>query len=438
MIIHRLPLAVIALLAQWLTASRAAAQTPAPDTLRLTALHRRALDADPRRRQTDLLSEQTRLRLRSIGVERMPTLAVEGAAQYQSDVARIPITAPGVPLPTPPHDTYDARLAANQRLFDPTLVARRSLESAQLSLEQSRMATALYAVRQQVNEAFFSALRAQAQVDELASAVTDLEAQLRLAAARVREGSVLPSEERAIRAELLQRRQLVAEWTVARGAALAVLAALTGVSADSGSVLLAPDLADDVARARAAMGDARVRPEYVQFARFRDVLASQERVRAAQDRPRVSAFGRIGYGRPGLNPLNDTFDSYWLAGVQLQWNPWTWGTSRRDRAVLALQREIVATEEQVFTEQVRRATTQDLASIDRLESALATDDDIITLRERIAEETRARFAEAAVTSAEYVDRQTDVLSARMTRATHRVELAQARARLLTTLGIEVR
>lgn len=438
MIIRRLPWAVMALLAQCLTASRATAQTRAPDTLRLTALLRTALDADPRRRQTDLLNEQTRLRLRSIGVERLPTLAVEAMAQYQSDVARIPISLPGVTLPTPPHDTYDARLAANQRLFDPTLGARRSLESAQLALEQSRVATTLYAVRQQVNDAFFSALRAQAQVDEVASAVTDLEAQLRLAAARVREGSALPSEERAIRAELLQRRQLVAEWNVSSNAALAVLAALTGVAADSASVLLAPDLADDVARARAAIGDPRARPEYEQFARSRDALAGQERVRAAQDRPRVSAFGRVGYGRPGLNPLNDKFDSYWLAGVQLQWNPWTWGTSRRDRAVLALQREIVASEEQAFTEQVRRATTQDLASIDRLESALTTDDDIIALRERIAEETRARFAEAAVTSAEYVDRQTDVLSARMTRATHRVELAQARARLLTTLGIEVR
>ena len=53
-------------------------------------------------------------------------------------------------------------------------------------------------------------------------------------------------------------------------------------------------------------------------------------------------------------------------------------------------------------------------------------------------ETRARYTEGAVTSAEYVDRQIDVLGARLTRAIHRTELAQARARVLTTLGIEVR
>ena len=439
MIIRRLPSIALTLLAQCAVASLALAQTPSRDTLRLGALHRNALEVDPRSRQADLLAAQTRLRLRSIGAERLPTLSVESVAQYQSDVARIPLVLPGgVSLPSPPHDTYDARLVATQPLYDPGLGARRSVESAQLALAQSRVATSLYTVRQQVNDAFFAALRAQAQVGELEAAVTDLEAQLRVAASRVREGSALASEELAIRAELLQRRQLVAEWEVARLASLAVLSALTGVPADSASVLEAQELGDEVAQVRAAIGGVRARPEYEQFARSRALLERQERARSAQDRPRVSAFGRAGYGRPGLNPLDDKFDSYWLAGVQFQWNPWAWGTSRRDREVLALQREIVAADELAFTEQIRRGATQDLATIDRLESALATDDQIIVLRERIAEETRARVAEAAVTSAEYVDRQSNVLSARMTRAIHRVELAQARARLLTALGIEVR
>jgi len=87
---------------------------------------------------------------------------------------------------------------------------------------------------------------------------------------------------------------------------------------------------------------------------------------------------------------------------------------------------------------LQRAVTLEVAAIERLETALALDDDIIVLRQRIVEETRARFEEAAVTSADYVNRQTELLSARIARALHRVELAEARARLLTTLGLEVR
>ena len=152
----------------------------------------------------------------------------------------------------------------------------------------------------------------------------------------------------------------------------------------------------------------------------------------------MSAFGRAGYGRPGLNPLSDKFDGYWLAGVQLQWTPWNWGATDRDREVLSLQRQIVTADEQQFTESLRRGVAQDLATIDRLGGVVSSDDEIVALRERIATEMRVRFTEGVVTSAEYVDKQTDVLSARISRALHRVELAQARARFLTTLGIEVR
>ena len=43
-----------------------------------------------------------------------------------------------------------------------------------------------------------------------------------------------------------------------------------------------------------------------------------------------------------------------------------------------------------------------------------------------------------MTASEYLDRSTELLQARFARAGHRVELAQASARLLTTLGLEVR
>jgi outer membrane protein TolC len=217
-----------------------------------------------------------------------------------------------------------------------------------------------------------------------------------------------------------------------------VLSDLTGKSIDPNSPLAPPDLASETIEARKAIASLRARPEYEQFARSREVLQQTERAQSAQDLPRLSAFGKVGYGRPGLNALSNTFDSYWLGGLQLQWTPWTWGTTARDRQITALQRQIVTTEERAFTAQLDRAIEQDVATIDRLESTLSEDDQIIALRENILSETRLRFAEAVITSADYVDRETDVLSARISRALHRVELSQARAHLLTTLGVEVR
>jgi outer membrane protein TolC len=124
--------------------------------------------------------------------------------------------------------------------------------------------------------------------------------------------------------------------------------------------------------------------------------------------------------------------------VQVQWSPWTWGSTDRDRQALEVQREIVATNESAFAETLRRGVQQSIATINRLDSALVLDAAIIALREAIDRESRVRLQEGAITAADYVDRNTDLLAARLARIQHRVEQSQARANLLTMLGVEIR
>jgi outer membrane protein TolC len=406
------------------------------DSLRLFELRATALSQDPRAAELELLASQSALRLRNIDADIKPTLSFQSLAQYQSDVATIPISLPGITVPKPPHDTYDAYFNANQRIFDPSLSSRRAVERAQTVESQARVRTALYSISESVNTAFFTALRSQSQIAELETTLTDIEAQISVADARVKAGTALPSESDALKAELLRRRQVVAEQAAARKAAIAVLSDLIGRPIDPSIPLAAPDLSAAVATAGSA--DVRDRPEYQQFQATRDVLDKTSDGLSSQLKPQLSAFGRAGYGKPGLNALSNKFDTYWLTGLQLQWSPWNWGLTSRDRQINALQRDIVTSEEKAFTAGLKRAVEQDNASIDRLEAALAQDDEIIALREKIFSETRKRYAEAVITSADYVDKQTDVLAARLSRASHRVELAQARAHLLTTLGLEVR
>jgi hypothetical protein len=121
----------------------------------------------------------------------------------------------------------------------------------------------------------------------------------------------------------------------------------------------------------------------------------------------------------------------------VQWTPWNWSATARDREVLVLQQDVVSADEEAFAAATRRTVERQLADIARLEASLRTDDEIIALRERIERETQRRFDEAVVTAAEYVDRRNDVVAARLARATHEVELAQARARYLTTIGVEL-
>lgn len=407
--------------------------------LRLDVLLRQAGDSDPRLRSLQLQSEQAELRLRNIESERLPSLSAEGQAQYQSDVATPPALLPGgQPIFSPRKDTLDAFLRVEQRLMDPTIRPRLAAERAQLAEAQARVRTTLFSLRQEVNDAFFAAAALQERLGALGATMADLETRLREITTRVREGAALPSDAASVEATLLQRRQDEGELRANRRAALARLARLTGEALADTDLLEIPSLAPLVARARATVDTARSRPEYEQFARTQDRLARQQDLVSAQQQPRVSAFARVGFGRPGLNFIGDEFETYGLAGVRVQWNALTWGVPTREREALALQQQIVAADAAAFSRMTARATEADLAAIDRLADSLALDERILTLREQIERSEQARLQEGVVTAAEYLDRNTELLAARFARAGHRVELAQAGARFLTTLGLEVR
>ena len=433
----RLALAAVALGA-W--CAPLAAQAPAAgagrpagaDTLRLADLHAAALAHDPRGAQARLIAEQGALRLRNVRAERLPTLGLTGQAQHQSDVTSVPL--PGALQPY--KDTYDANVAARLRLFDPSRAARADVERAATAEGEARLASALHVQRQAVNDAFFTALLLDARRQVLAAAIAEVQAQLRQARERVAAGAALRSEAALLEAAELTRRQELDDAETGRAVALQMLGDLTGRALAGTEVLEAP--APVAVPSAAAFDTLRTRPEFTQFARSRALVDARGATVDAQDRPRVAAFGRTGYGRPGLNALAREFDSYWLAGVQVEWAPWDWGTARREREALVLQREAITTEERAFADRLRRAALADEAAIARLERALAQDDAIVALRARVLDETRARLGEGVITAAEFIDRETDLTQARLAHEARRVELAQARARLLTTAGLEVR
>jgi outer membrane protein TolC len=405
----------------------------------LGALQQAAIDTDPRTRQFSLLTTQTDLRLRNISARRLPSVTVQSFAQYQSDVAHLPPDAgPFAGLFLPPKDTYDGSALIEQPLFDATISAQGLLARAQLAEDQAHVRSTLFALRQQVNDAFFTAAALQARAGSLAATIDELAARLRETNAHVQEGTALPAEAAAIEATLLQRQQDADDLGASRRAALDRLGTLTGQTIGDTDTLTLPDLSAAVAHARQSQTPLRARPEYEQFARTRDRLGRQQELTAAQERPRMSTYARVGYGKPGLNFIENAFESYALAGVRLQWNAWTWGTTDREREALTIQQRIVTADEEAFARSLATSIEGDEAAIDRLQRSLASDQRIVMLREQVERSTLVRLQEGVVTASEYLDRSAELLQSRFARSGHEVELAQAGARLLTTLGLEVR
>lgn len=414
-----------------------AQEQAAADSLRLGTLHQQAVASDPRQRQFELLTKQTELRLKNLSAERYPMFTAEGLAQYQTDVFAPP-PSPGSSFPAIPKDNYDGRISVDQPILDPTISVRKRVEEAQLAESQAEVMTALFSLREQVNEAFFNAALLAESSRIIAATIAELESQLAEARIRVREGDALPSDTAAVQATLLERRQDAADVAAKRLAALIRLTNLVRHSVTGAEYFVLPDLTEATVWARENLDSIKSRPEYAQFERNRELLVQQEEAVFADQKLRLSAFGHAGYGNPGLNALSGGWDTYFMGGLQVKWSPWNWGSTGREKDAIAVQRQIVTSEEEAFTGQLTRDIQNDLADIDRLDTALALDDQIVELRHRVEAETRIRFREGVVTGSEYVDRSTDVLSARLAQATHRIEQVRASAHLLTTLGLEIR
>lgn len=423
-----------------LLATPAVAQVAPPGrTYDLAMLQQAAIDTDPRARQVQMLDAQSALRQRNISASWLPAINVEGQTQYQSDVAHVPITTPtGRPIFSPPKGTFDTAVRVDQRLFDPTVAAQRSVERAQLAEQQARVRATLFPLRQQVNDAYFAAVTIQARASALDEAINDLEGRLRETNARVQEGAALAADAAAIEAALLQRRQDALELRANRRVAMERLTDLTGLSIADGDTLAVPQLGASVARVRQPDTSLRARPEFDLFARTRERLERQQALASAQERPRVMTYGRVGVGRPGLNFASDEVEGYGLGGLRVQWNAWNWGVPARERAALAEQARIVSADEAALAKSLREATRPDEAALDRLRETLALDDRIIALREQVSRSIDIRFREGVVTVSDYLGRVAELQQARFARADHEVQLAQAGARLLTTLGLEVR
>jgi outer membrane protein TolC len=411
-----------------LLAAPVAAQAPR-DTLTLDVLHRMAEAADPRAEQSALLARQSALRTATLDRERWrPQLGATATGQYLSDVPRIALPGALGPL----SHQYDAYATARQPLLDPSWRARADAERARASEAEAALRAALWQQRQQVNDAFFGILLRRAQQRTIEASIEDLGVRRRLAVERVAAGVALPSEVALLDAEIARRRQSLDEARADADAARAVLASLIGRPVPPDALLELPEAPP------ALPAPSRDRPEFAQFAQTRAALEARAEIAAAQQRPRLALVGRAGYGRPGLNVLGREFDTYYVAGVQLDWSPWTWGATRREREEQALQQRIVATSEAAFAEGLARTAAVEQVRIAALERAIAVDAEIIALRGRVLDETRRRHDEGDVTAADYAARQAELLVARLEHDTHRVRLAEARARYLTTIGREVR
>lgn len=411
----------------------------AQDTLGLSTMQEAAARSDPRGRQRELLRSATDLRQAVIGSGRLPRISLSGWASHQSDVTQPEFGIPGVTFPEFPKDRWQSTLDVEQPLYDGGDVSRRrAIEQARHAESEAGVDVALYELRSEVNSAFYSAFLLDQRAREFQALVVDLDARLAAVRARVEAGAALGRDAAEIEAELVRAQLRRDEARASRRAALTILSDLVGMAVDTSAVLTLPEEAPELAAPSdpEALAGLRQRPEFERLRLSRLRLDREAEATSVENRPKIFAFGQAGLGLPGLDQFRRSTDAFWQAGIRLEWRPWTWQSAGRSAAALRLEQDVLATEEAALGRRLARAVAADLEDISRLKAALADDERVVGLRTEVERQARAQFDEGAITTPEYVEARTDVVEARLELERHRAELAQARSRYLTTLGLK--
>lgn len=387
----------------------------------------------PKAGEKQLIEKETHLKLENIQAEWYPQIDLNAQATYQSDVVEIDVgnSLPfPVDIPTPSQDQYKATLDVNQKIYDGGVIkSSKNLEEISGKTRNQSVDVTIHQVKQQVSQVFFGILLLQKQQDIIDNTIQKLKEKKKTIRASVERGVLLSSDLKSIQAELLKLEQTRDELTRKIKANTQILNELTGLKLNSTQTLALPDieLTDSLKLNR---------PEHELFQLQKEQIEMNKSLVKSQKHPKVFAFGQVGYGRPGLNMLENEFDSFYMMGVKFKWNIWDWKQNSRKRQILDVQKKTVDVEQQTFNKKLTVNLETILADIENYRKAIDRDERIISLRKEVAQSAKSKLENGTITSSEYISELNQLKNARIQHEKHRVELQKAKVNYLLTAGTD--
>ncbi len=375
----------------------------------------------PLARQSTLLEEKSNAEVKVLEKGKLPKLDINAQATYQSDVIEIPLQLPNATIEPPNKDQYRATLDATQLIYNAgSIAANIKLKEAEFQTDQQKVAVDLYSLKARINQYYFGVLLFQEQAKLLLSKMDQLRSRASELETQVKYGAALPSSEQVLQAEMLKLEQQLSQTHSDRKKALDNLAALLFQPLDSQTVLKRPEILI------IPESDSE-RPELKLFELQQNQLETSKKVISKANYPELRGFAQAGYGNPGLNMLDNSFQDFYMVGLKLNWNVFDWGKTKQKKQALEISKDIVSTERDTFllNNQMEQKETEN--DIEKYEEMLQKDDSIITLREKVLEATTSQLQNGTITSSEYITELNNLFEAKIEQQVHQVQLLLAKA-----------
>jgi outer membrane protein TolC len=378
-----------------------------------------ARENHPALKQLELYQQILSLKNENNATSYLPQVNLNGQATYQSEVTKIAISLPNMKIPTVDKDQYKVYLDLKQTIWDGGLSkAKELLNEAENAGNQQQVEVELYQVKEKVNQFFFTSFLIQENLKILNKKIETLSERRKMMESAVNNGMVLASELDQLQAELINTDQLIIELRRNRVTVLSALAILTGKTSDQIQNLALSEI-------QSIQDQSLARPELMLFSKQNELLDANSTILQKQRNPKFFGFGQAGYGKPGLNMLNNEFNDYYMVGVGFNWNVLDWKTTQRQKQMLKFQQDIVQTKQANFIRNIELATDQGKNQIAQYEELIKSDQELIQVRERITKTSSSKLENGSITTADYIQDLNAETMARLMLETHKIKLKEA-------------
>jgi len=382
----------------------------------------------PNLQHAEILEKITGLKKENNSTRFLPVVSLNGQATYQSDVTKVDIALPNISIPSVSNDQYKAYAEIRQTIWDGGLTsANAQLEDALLKSHLSELEVELYKLNEQVAQAFFTALVVEKQTDVINAQKKTLTEKLTSVESAIRNGMAEKSTALEIKAEILNLDQQKIQLGAAKNTAAKMLSVLAGQNIRQDAELIFNEKP-------VQSGEILSRPEQLLFSNQMAQLETQMTLLDKSRNPKLFGFGQLGYGKPGLNMLNNEFDTYYLVGIGLSWSVFDWNNTCRQKEVLNLQKEMIHNREETFLQNIQLLLVQQKEQISKLETILQTDRQMVDLREEITKSAASKLENEILTTSDYIrELQAETVS-KLNHELHMIQLNEAKEKYNLILG----
>jgi outer membrane protein TolC len=325
----------------------------------------------------------------------LPQFSISGQATYQSEVTQLPIELPNTTIEPLSKDQYKLYGEVTQPITDLfTMKDHKELIKANSQIDEQKLEVELYKLRERINNLFFGILLIDAQIQQTELLKKDVQIGIEKINVAIENGTALKSSANNLRAELLKVNQRVIEFKATRRAYVDMLSIFIGKPISDGTQFISPS--------SQTISNSINRPELLVYDFQKKAFDLQNKLITAKNLPRFSLFLQGGFGRPALNVLSNEFAGYYIGGLRLNWNLGNLYTYRKEKKIVALSQQGVEIQRDVFLFNTNVTIKQQNSEITKMQELIATDNEIVILRESIKNETRQQLEFGTATTNDYM------------------------------------